>query len=443
MATAVTVAFIGSVASILGVLAVARDDGGKARQASATTAVEIASTLKLALRREQDLAVDAGAFVIGNPSGSQAQFQRWEVSDQVFERYPELQGIGELVLVPESDLASFAAHALADPIDRRATAGAFRVTPPGLRPYYCFQSLSQSRSGEPATPADLDLCDTGFGPVLFKARDSGIGVYLPYGVGNQASLGVGTAIYRGGTAPPTVQARRAAFMGWVGIEVKPSVVLATALDGHANTAVSFRHGVGASSVTFDAGRAPAGATATTVRLPNGWHVQVSAVAGSSGVIGNPNAVVLLVSGILLSLLLGLLIYVLGTGRSRALQLVHERTGQLSHQALHDSLTGLPNRTLILDRIEGMLARGRRNHTPVAALFLDLDNFKDINDTLGHRAGDELLVGVAARLASVLRAGETVGRLGGDEFVVLTEMHRGRQGLRWWPPGSSTCWPPHS
>jgi diguanylate cyclase (GGDEF)-like protein len=84
------------------------------------------------------------------------------------------------------------------------------------------------------------------------------------------------------------------------------------------------------------------------------------------------------------------------------------------------LTGLPNRALILDRLDQVLARGRREHVPVAALFIDLDDFKDINDTLGHAVGDELLVAVGARLTTALREGDTVGRLGGDEFVVLAE-----------------------
>ena len=97
-----------------------------------------------------------------------------------------------------------------------------------------------------------------------------------------------------------------------------------------------------------------------------------------------------------------------------------REEELSFLATHDPLTGLPNRTLILDRVEQMLARSHRSQTPVAALFVDLDNFKSINDTLGHGVGDELLGAVAARLDGVVRATDALGRLGGDEFVVVTE-----------------------
>jgi diguanylate cyclase (GGDEF)-like protein len=100
--------------------------------------------------------------------------------------------------------------------------------------------------------------------------------------------------------------------------------------------------------------------------------------------------------------------------------LHRREEELAFLATHDPLTGLPNRTLILDRVQRMLDRSVRSQTPVAALFIDLDNFKSINDTLGHGAGDELLCAVAARLEGVVRQADGLGRLGGDEFVVIAE-----------------------
>ena len=94
--------------------------------------------------------------------------------------------------------------------------------------------------------------------------------------------------------------------------------------------------------------------------------------------------------------------------------------ELAHQAFHDSLTGLANQALFRDRVEHALARTARRESHLAVLFLDLDNFKMVNDSLGHTAGDELLVEVSARLLSCLRDGDTAARLGGDEFALLVE-----------------------
>jgi len=204
------------------------------------------------------------------------------------------------------------------------------------------------------------------------------------------------------------------------MDLLPGIVLAAVLDGHSDTSVTLRYGQDASNVVFRSGAAPPGAAASTINLGSGWTMRILGPVGGGGVFANGSALLVLIAGLTLSALLGALLYVLGTGRQRAMVLVSERTDELEFEVLHDSLTRLPNRTLILDRIEQMLARARRTRLPAAAMYLDIDDFKEVNDAFGHAAGDQLLIAIGARLSAALREGDTVGRIGGDEFILLFE-----------------------
>jgi diguanylate cyclase (GGDEF)-like protein/PAS domain S-box-containing protein len=114
--------------------------------------------------------------------------------------------------------------------------------------------------------------------------------------------------------------------------------------------------------------------------------------------------------------------IFNVSRRKAAEEARDRAeAELRYQALHDPLTGLPNRTLVLERAQQLLASAE-TAAEVAVLFIDLDDFKRINDELGHRAGDELLQRAAERLMRTVRVSDTIGRVGGDEFIVILEGH---------------------
>ena len=419
---AVLLAVVGGVGSVLGANAIAHNNAEKSQQSFKISSGEIASTLQLAIQHEDDLVVSASGFLAGNPTASNAQFGQWAASVQALKRYPELVRLGYVAIVPAADLPALAARAVADPTGPLATNGTFEVVPPGNRPFYCLTGGSISSDLQSIkVPAGFDYCaESSTSAVIFSARDSGQGIYLPYTIDKKTELGINTPVYQGGVVPATVAGRRQTFLGAMGTEVLPKVLLERALQGHPGTTVAFHYHSGLSNALFDSGKPPADAQSSTTSLHNGWTVTTYAVVAGGAILANGSALALLITGVVLSLLLALLVFVLATSRARALRLVGERTSELRHQALHDALTGLPNRALIVDRIEQLLARNRRQGTSGAALFVDLDNFKDVNDTLGHAAGDQLLVAVAARMESALRDADTIGRMGGDEFVVLID-----------------------
>jgi diguanylate cyclase (GGDEF)-like protein len=408
---AVLVVVAGVVASFVAARVDSENSSGQTRAAFRSSAVDLASTLKLAIQHEQDLVVSGGAYIGGNPDGSQAQFLAWATAIRALARYPELQGLGFVVVVPAAKLPEFAAA--------HARPGAyFSVFPPGKRPFYCLGQVGVAR-GALSTVVGVDYCATS--ATTLTTRDTGVGTYYPVGVGQTSSLGIDTPVYRGGIVPATVAARRRMFLGWLGEAINPAVLLGRALQGRSGDAVSLRYERSNPPVIFTSGVAKQHAASTTIDLHNGWQVTVTGHLPAGGLLGDQSAGTILIGGSALSVLLGLLLFVLATARIRALLLVEEKTRQLGYQALHDGLTGLPNRALVLDRIEQLLARYRRKPDGIAAaLFVDIDGFKRINDTYGHAAGDHVLTVVGDRLKQIVREEDTVGRLGGDEFVVVLE-----------------------
>ena len=146
---------------------------------------------------------------------------------------------------------------------------------------------------------------------------------------------------------------------------------------------------------------------TTMGILVGRDARETAIEQTSAPIRQPNGLVT-----------GAVIVFRDVGAAR------EMSRLMSHLAQHDVLTGLPNRLLLNDRLTHAIALERRRTKPLAVLFLDIDGFKTVNDSLGHMAGDQLLRSVAARLTGALRPSDTVSRVGGDEFVVvLSEIER--------------------
>ena len=403
---------------------VAQNDRQQAQTTFKAAGAAIASTLTLAIQHEEDLVVSARAYILGNPNGNESAFRRWSMAVDAFGRYRELEGGGELVAVPDSRLADFVARQRSDPAIPLPAGRSFQVLPPGPRPFYCLVALSLSRPGNTANtvPAGFDYCaQPGLRAVFLAARDSGRNGYIPYRSGSGTVLVIETPMYRGGTVPATLAGRRRAFVGTFSVTVTPAKILADALRGHPGMAVDLRYAGASLPVVFRSGSIARGRQQTTISLGYGWTMLASGGPATRSLLGDPSALTLLIGGVAVSVLLGLLLFVLGTSRGRAFAMVREKTREISYQVLHDALTGLPNRTLAVDHGERMLARARRNPEIVpAALYVDVDRFKYVNDTFGHAAGDQMLRTVAQRLSHVVRDEDTVARLGGDEFIVLLE-----------------------
>lgn len=271
-----------------------------------------------------------------------------------------------------------------------------------------------------------------------QARDSGMAaitgkVRLGVDTGPEASPGfiMYLPIFAHKQPRDSVAHRRAHLIGWIYASFymhdfmaslygkqAPGITLAIYDDVNpTDAALMYRTG-GAAGKHRPANANALSATEYMVVAGHTWTLSLGTQDEFEARFGLDVASVIAVTGIGLSLSLALLVWFMVTGRARALRLAAEMTEELRHMAQHDPLTGLPNRALFSDRLHQELTYLKRHDGRLAVIFLDLDNFKPINDNFGHAVGDLLLQQVAWRLQDTIRASDTVGRVGGDEFVVL-------------------------
>ena len=404
------------------------------RKSFEATVADLSGTLAARLQTKVELTRAMRSIATLEPNAGDTRYVQWYRQLQRGAPTPPDVTAVFIQAVPAAELPAFRAQAEADPTARKALHGSFQIVPSGSRPFYCLTRATVGNTGgKTVYPPLLDYCapvlpgigKSPYADLIRTERTTGALIVTPLpGLGVASLVGISEAVYRSGAPLATVAERRAAFRGIIGTSFAGTALLDPLLARHGSLTLALYHRNSGDPLDL-IGRAGAHPLSHSpgyserLSLGEGWLVQVSGTADSP-LAADTEGAIALVFGLLVTLLVFMLWRVLSRSRQRAWGLVGEKTDELEYRALHDPLTDLPNRTLVLDRAEQILARGRRQDVPVTALFVDIDGFKQINDRHGHHAGDEVLRQVGARLKTVLRENDTVGRLGGDEFVMLID-----------------------
>jgi diguanylate cyclase (GGDEF)-like protein len=400
--------------------------GLKAAEANVT------ATLGSLLRRGADFVATVQGLAVMQPHLSDSAFNAWYQALQGPDR--QAGALGTAIIEPVS-LSSFRRFEARRNADRayRAVVG----TPTTFQPRRGQSCLVSAIAA--IVPLDqrysrwvqMDWCNPVPGPgevmgrLLRSATDTGQFQSLSLVAEGLPTMFIVAPVYRRDADAATIPQRGAASIGWIVSSFDVSSMVSSSIGENRNLAASLDHrnqdGTWTRMAQAGPRTAPGWIARTTLLSVNGdWKVTVRGKPVQHGLSPTAQGALVFGAGALLGVLLFLLLLVLTHSRERALAIVHQKTIELRHQANHDALTGLPNRVLALDRAEQMLARARRGQLPIAALYLDVDGFKQLNDTFGHTAGDEFLQVVAERLQTVIRESDTVARLNGDEFVVLLD-----------------------
>jgi len=429
---AVAVLVTGLVLSAISATLWARSDQANSRKDFHSTAQDITSTVGILLQRDADFVATLRTVLTMDPDLTPTQFAQWYRRLQGNQR--QVGGIGSAVVnvVAARDLVRFQSRRDSDPAFIRFLGSHITFVAPTGQPQYCLLGASgvvQPLTSIAAELVQQDWCNprTFVGSTeataLWAAGASDRVLINPINVAWLHTTLFEFPFYRRGAVLRSPAERTANTLGWIVGSFDTTALVKQAL-GHRhglNVRLQYANPDGKPVEVANIGHASGRLTRRTVLDLNGrWTIAVTGAPIVSGVSPVLQGALIAVGGVVVTLLLSLLILTLSRSRERALAMVAEKTGQLRHQALHDALTGLPNRVLAIDRADQMLARARRVDLPIAVLYIDIDGFKHINDTFGHAVGDTFLKAVAARLETVVRAGDTAARLAGDEFVVLLE-----------------------
>ena len=422
----------GLVLSAISGLMWAHADSAYNRKTLRTGARNVSATLGTLAGRDADFLATLRTVLSLNPRLSSRQFRAWYGQLAGSQRTVGGLGTGVLDVVPAAGLAAYEMRRNADPAYIQLMHRGLALTP---QPGHTYCLLGATGVSDTALPASItqviqqDWCDPhstigGFQAALLDASAArGVMLAMPVPLPGAATTFFEMPFYRTGVPLASVAQRRAAVRGWALASFDVNALIGEAIGRNRGLGVSLRFtNPDGHTVTLGHGGAASGAIVdrTTSDVDGTWTIVVRGSLAGPSLPATIQGLIVTGVGTVITLLIALLVLTLSRSRERALSMVAEQTVQLRHQAMHDALTGLPNRVLAIDRAEQMLARARRARQPIAALYIDIDAFKHINDTFGHAAGDAFLRLVASRLQTVVRESDTAARLAGDEFILLLD-----------------------
>jgi diguanylate cyclase (GGDEF)-like protein len=431
---------VGLCASVLGAVQWRAYIKAQQNREVATTTATAKASLAGSIQRDEDLVQTLQGVVAGGTPVTNVELQQLYSNIAAFNDAGVI-GLGYVAKVPAADLATFEAQVRADPpLGEPASEEVVRGG--GPRADYCLvrdavgsgagaEDLSRAGMVELAQQLSdqFDYCSGPQAQTFLQSEATGdqhvsllhpsLESDLNAPVKNRL-FDIVAPIYASGLPQKTTAERTRALLGWVDGVFSTIPVLDPVVGSTSGVSVALYYRDPHGRFLIDqAGPELTGAPESTASVGRGglWQAAItvlpsnaSATVQGIGVLADLLVIVLLIA----------LIVTLFRSRQQAFESLAHKNAELRHRAQHDPLTGLANRELILEIAGTMLERAEHDNEGVAALLVDLDGFKGINDTYGHRVGDQVLQAVAERLTEGLDAGDTLGRPGADEFIVLTD-----------------------